>query len=173
MRKLRRAALTALTAVALSCAPAMSSASFVATTPISGTNESPALAALDLLNVAVAQPNPPSVTSFAFSANGSRAFATSAVNLRSDTDAFLWSLLNITRAQRDSQHFDLVVNTASFVLSQTVVPPPSAVPLPGTVWLFLTGLLGLAGTRLSGPVGGAGPFRQRKGASPVDAPLMA
>jgi hypothetical protein len=156
----------------LSFAPAVSSAAFVATTAISGTSESPTLAALDLLSVAAAQPIVPSATSFTFSESGGRAFATSTVSPRSDTDAFLWALLNITRAQRDSQHFDLVVNTASYVLSQTVLPPPSAVPLPGTVWLFLTGLLGLAGTRLSGLVGGAGLFLQRKGASPVDAPSM-
>jgi hypothetical protein len=172
MHKLHHTALTAFAAAALSCAPAISSASFLTTTATSGTTDSSAVAALDLLSATVTQPSAPSTTSFAFSANGDRAFANSA-NPRSDTDAFLWSLLNITRAQRDSQHFDLVVNTASFVLSQTVLPPPSAVPLPGTVWLFVVGLIGLARTRISGSAGGAGLFRRRQAAPSIVAPLTA
>ena len=51
--------------------------------------------------------------------------------------------------QREGKHFELVDRGVEFVLSHHT-DQPSAVPLPGALWLFVMGLLGLAGTRLTG-----------------------
>ena len=69
--------------------------------------------------------------------------------LRGDVDLFLWSLLRLVHAQREGKHFELVDRGVEFVLSHHT-DQPSAVPLPGALWLFVMGLLGLAGTRFTG-----------------------
>lgn len=69
--------------------------------------------------------------------------------LRGDVDLFLWSLLRLVHAQKEGKHFDLVDRGVEFVITNHK-DQPSAVPLPGALWLFVMGLLGLAGTRLTG-----------------------
>ncbi len=71
------------------------------------------------------------------------------VKLRASSDLALWHLVATVHAQQKNKAFDLVEAGAKTVwnLERDKV---SAVPLPGVVWLFVMGLLGLAGTRLKG-----------------------
>ena len=52
-----------------------------------------------------------------------------------------------------------------FVLSN-YTDQPSAVPLPGALWLFVMGLLGLAGTRFTGKRDETAPAGRREPALP-------
>lgn len=78
------------------------------------------------------------------------------INLRGDSDLFLWNLVAIVHAQQFARTFDLVeTNLTAFVPSANVV---SQVPLPGALWLFGVGLAGLAASArrrlgFTGPVG--------------------
>jgi hypothetical protein len=69
--------------------------------------------------------------------------------LRGDVDLFLWNLLSIVHAQRGGRPFELTDSSVAFVLTHHA-DPPAAVPLPPAMWLFVMGLLGLAGTRMTG-----------------------
>lgn len=89
-------------------------------------------------------------------------------NLRRSVDPSLWNLVAAVNAQQRGDSFELVeVRVAALPLSQPNVDPLSAVPLPPAVWLFVMGVLGLAGTRITGlagtarPLNGAGPERDR------------
>ena len=85
--------------------------------------------------------------------------------LRGDVDLFLWSLLRLVHAQREGKHFELVDRGVEFVLSN-YTDQPSAVPLPGALWLFVMGLLGLAGTRFTGKRDETAPAGRREPALP-------
>lgn len=70
-----------------------------------------------------------------------------ALPLRGQSDVALWNLVATVHAQQKARAFDLVdanVKTVWEVERNHV----SAVPLPGAIWLFVMGLLGLAGTRV-------------------------
>lgn len=70
-------------------------------------------------------------------------------------DFSLWSLVSSVRAQQRGDSFGLVeARVAALPLSQPNVEQLSAVPLPPAIWLFVMGLLGLAGTRITGMKGG-------------------
>lgn len=76
-------------------------------------------------------------------------------NLRRSLDISLWNLMAALNAQKRGDSFELVqVGVAALPLSQTNGDPVSAVPLPPAIWLFVMGLLGLAGTRITGMTGG-------------------
>lgn len=63
-------------------------------------------------------------------------------NLRGDSDLFLWNLVALVHAQQVNRSFDLVeINLTAFLPATNVV---SQVPLPGALWLFGAGLIGLA-----------------------------
>lgn len=89
------------------------------------------------------------------------------VNLRGGADLSLWNLVAAVHAQQRGDAFELVeASVASLPVSQPSVEPLSAVPLPPTVWLFVMGALGLAGTRLTGLSGRTG--RAERSTSPRD-----
>lgn len=72
-----------------------------------------------------------------------------------ELDLGLWNLLNIVQSQKGGRPFDELENHFQYQVDNpanqvTVDPDLSAVPLPATVWLFLMGLLGLAGARVTG-----------------------
>ena len=63
------------------------------------------------------------------------------VNLRGDSDLFLWNLVALVHAQQVNRTFDLVdTNLTAFLPATHVV---SQVPLPGALWLLGAGLAGL------------------------------
>ena len=78
--------------------------------------------------------------------------------LRAHSDLALWNLVATVHAQQKHQAFELVdagISTTWDFEREKV----SAVPLPGAIWLFIMGILGLAGTRITGTSGVA---RQRE-----------
>lgn len=81
------------------------------------------------------------------------------IKLRASSDLALWHLVATVHAQQKNKAFDLMDAGAKTVwnLERDQVSP---VPLPGVVWLFVMGLLGLAGTRLKAQGDGA---RERSG----------
>ncbi|MEI7465117.1 MAG: hypothetical protein WCJ87_07220 [Burkholderiales bacterium] len=85
---------------------------------------------------------------------------------RRSVDPSLWNLVAAVNAQQSGDSFRLVEATvASLPVSPTNVDPLlSAVPLPPAVWLFVMGLLGLAGTRITGMAG-----RSSRAGSPAPA----
>ena len=88
--------------------------------------------------------------------------------LRGDSDLALWNLVAMVHAQQRGNTFDLVdTNVASVRILELQTAPVSPVPLPGAVWLFLMGALGLAGTRITGISGK--PRDTRVHADPVPA----
>lgn len=75
-------------------------------------------------------------------------------NLRRSVDLSLWKLAAAVNAQKRGDSFELgEVKGATLPLSQPKGDPISAVPLPPTIWLLVMGLLGLAGTRITGMKG--------------------
>jgi hypothetical protein len=90
--------------------------------------------------------------------NPDRAFALSLGGLPSglpsrgndDLDLCLWNLLNIAHSQRDGKAFDRLDEGSRYVFETHGQQPLSAVPLPASVWLFLMGILGLVGARITG-----------------------
>jgi len=75
-----------------------------------------------------------------------------------DLQMSLFTLLSYMRAQQAGQSFQLADAGIAVVL-QNNIELPAPVPLPGAAWLFLMGLLGLAGGRLVRP-GQAGAGRK-------------
>lgn len=74
-----------------------------------------------------------------------------AVNLRGGIELSLWNLVAAVHAQQRGDAFKLIdVSVTSLPLSQPDSGPLSAVPLPPAMWLFLMGVLGIAGTRITG-----------------------
>jgi hypothetical protein len=71
------------------------------------------------------------------------------VKLRASSDLALWHLVATVHAQQQNKTFDLV-DAGTKTVWKLEHDNVSAVPLPGVVWLFVMGLLGIAGTRLKG-----------------------
>ena len=77
-------------------------------------------------------------------------------NLRGNSGLLLWNLCAVVRAQQDRRTFELIDTGIATVLISEDIARVSAVPLPGAVWLFVMGVLGLAGTRVTGIKRGKG-----------------
>jgi hypothetical protein len=156
---------TGLAIAAASCLPLLASAAMVdnawpASAPVALSQPAP-LAALDFLSQltareeapALAQAAPMALDAFDDDRRGFRfgvgQLITPPARLRGDVDLFLWNLLSIVHAQREGRPFELAERGVAYVLV-TQSDQPAPVPLPGALWLFVMGLLGLAGTRLTG-----------------------
>jgi hypothetical protein len=77
-------------------------------------------------------------------------------------DAALWNLVSAAKSQNSAKPFEtlssgLVTTAAPLVFTPSAAPSP--VPLPGVTWLFVLGVLGMAGSRLTTPRG-ENPGRQ-------------
>ena len=78
-------------------------------------------------------------------------------------DAALWNLVSAAKSQNSAKPFEtlssgLVTTAAPLVFTPSAAPSP--VPLPGVTWLFVLGVLGMAGSRMTTPRG-AGQAKQR------------
>jgi len=67
-------------------------------------------------------------------------------------DAALWNLVSAAKSQNSAKPFEtlsagLVTTSTPLVFTPSVAPSP--VPLPGVTWLFVLGVLGMAGSRLT------------------------
>ena len=144
--------LAAVAAVALLCAP------FHATAALAPVDESGAAVAPDYLaqalreTRAIAAPTTADLLDLELTGFAPPAMlmqSPGAFKLRASSDLALWQLVATVHAQQQNKVFDLIdVGTKTvWKLEQDQV---SAVPLPGVVWLFVMGLLGIAGTRLKG-----------------------
>ena len=71
-------------------------------------------------------------------------------NLRGDSDLALWNLVASIRAQQAGNSFDLIDTGLTSLQVASAGGAVSPVPLPGAAWLFVMGVLGLTGTRLTG-----------------------
>ncbi|HSV70558.1 MAG TPA: hypothetical protein VLI72_10620 [Methylibium sp.] len=74
------------------------------------------------------------------------------INVRGAADVVLWNLVAMVSAHQQGRMFDLA---ETHVATLPLGDPVSTVPLPGALWLFLMGLLGLAGSRVTGVGRGA------------------
>jgi hypothetical protein len=78
-------------------------------------------------------------------------------------DAALWNLVSAAKSQNSAKPFEtlsagLVTTAAPLVFTPSAAPSP--VPLPGVTWMFVLGVLGMAGSRMTTPRG-AGQAKQR------------
>jgi hypothetical protein len=71
-------------------------------------------------------------------------------------DAALWNLVSAAKSQNSAKPIEtlsagLVTTSTPLVFTPSIAPSP--VPLPGVTWLFVLGVLGMAGSRLTTPRG--------------------
>jgi hypothetical protein len=90
-------------------------------------------------------------------------------------DAALWNLVSAAKSQNSAKPFEtlssgLVTTAAPLVFTPSAAPSP--VPLPGVTWLFVLGVLGMAGSRLTTPRG-AGQDKPRPQQANCDSRLPA
>lgn len=147
-----KAALSAAAAALLMSAPALSAAALA---PSELASQSEAVAGARFLEQAVQQ----ALAANLFAAGPSNgegswlehpmAMAQSplSIKLRGQSDLALWNLVATVHAQQKNQVFDLI-DASKKTVWELEKDKVSAVPLPGVVWLFVMGVLGLAGTRV-------------------------
>lgn len=90
-------------------------------------------------------------------------------------DAALWNLVSAAKSQHSGKPLEtlsagLVTTSTPLVFTPTAAPSP--VPLPGVTWLFVLGVLGLAGSRLTTQQG-KGQDKQRPQQANCDSRLPA
>jgi hypothetical protein len=95
-------------------------------------------------------------------------------NRRTTFELLLWSFVRDIRAQQHDNRFELLESNIALFEYTVGADPIAAVPLPGAVWLFVMGALGLAGSRVTGLAGSrvtctvpAGADRGERGAARV------
>jgi hypothetical protein len=160
MSKSCKTQLMAIAAASLMCLPTLASAALVGdAAPGLGvpSSQQSSLAALDFLTQATRSQEAGAAVAgdnMAFAGRGRNPWSDVPAQARSDSDLVLWNLLSIVHAHREGRQFALADRNVAFVLANHG-DQPSAVPLPGALWLFVMGLLGLAGTRMTGKRDGA------------------
>jgi hypothetical protein len=90
-------------------------------------------------------------------------------------DAALWNLVSATRSQNATWPFEALSGGLATSLTPLVFSPvaaPSPEPLSGATWLFVLGVLGLAGSRLT-TQRGESPVRQATNAPASTDPGLA
>ncbi len=146
-----KSGLAAVAAATLLCAPVQASAALA---PVDVPGTTATTATTDYLAQAMRHAlaiNPPTLADTAswFALPASAMQSPLSVKLRASSDLALWHLVATVHAQQQNKTFDLVDAGAKTVW-KLEYDKVSAVPLPGVVWLFVMGLLGIAGTRLKG-----------------------
>jgi len=160
-----KASLAVAATAALLCAPGHASAALASVEIPSATVATDHLAQAMRQALAHAQLPTPTLTDetawFALPASALR--SPQSVKLRASSDLALWHLVATVHAQQQNKAFDLIDAGTKTVwkLEHDNVSP---VPLPGVLWLFVMGLLGIAGTRLKGK---AEAGRERAPAQPL------
>ena len=90
---------------------------------------------------------------------------------RNAVDAALWNLVPAARSHHSAKPVEalsagLVTTSTPLVFTPTAAPSP--VPLPGVTWLFVLGVLGMAGSRLTTPRGERPGRQVRSQPAPTD-----
>lgn len=85
--------------------------------------------------------------------------------LSGGSELLLWNLVAMVRAHQAHHSFELVNAGINTVLISEDVANVSAVPLPGAIWLFVMGVMGLAGTRITGVARGVSHAKVKHDAS--------
>ncbi len=163
--------LAAVAAATLLCAPLHASAA-LAPVDVSNTATAQADNARQIDHLAQAMRHTLAVTPLAmpsaradeswFALPASAMQSQMSVKLRASSDLALWHLVATVHAQQQNKAFDLV-DAGTKTVWKLEHDKVSEVPLPGVVWLFVMGLLGMAGTRLNGK---AGAGRERVSTQP-------
>lgn len=86
--------------------------------------------------------------------------------LTGNADLLLWNLVAMVRAQQHRQAFELIDTGITTIHLSEDIAKVSAVPLPGVVWLFVMGVMGLAGVRITGVGKGARRAEVEPGVAP-------
>lgn len=147
---LKRGLFAAATVAAL-CAPFHASAALTSVDASSGSVAADHLAEAMRHTLATTPPAAPAIADEAswFALPDAAMQSPQSVKLRASSDLALWHLVATVHAQQQNKAFDLV-DAGTKTVWKLEHDQVSAVPLPGVVWLFVMGLLGIAGTRLKG-----------------------
>jgi hypothetical protein len=65
-------------------------------------------------------------------------------------DSSMSNLAALVISQQSGRSFDFTTTSLGSVYNPLATNPASAVPLPASAWLFVVGLMGLLGTRVTG-----------------------
>jgi hypothetical protein len=160
--------LAAVAAVAALCAPFHATAA-LAPVDVSGAAVAPdylAQAMRHTLAIAAPSADLPDLELTGFAPPAMLLQSPGSFKLRASSDLALWQLVATVHAQQQNKVFDLVDAGTKTVwkLEQDQV---SAVPVPGVLWLFVMGLLGIAGTRQKGQKGQGQVGRERVAGQPL------
>ncbi|MBC7995264.1 MAG: hypothetical protein H7Z15_18690 [Rhizobacter sp.] len=140
--------LAAVAAATLLCASAQASAA-LAPVDVPGTTATTDYLAQAMRHALATNPPVLADTTSWFALPASAMQSPLSVKLRASSDLALWHLVATVHAQQQNKTFDLV-DAGTKTVWKLEYDKVSAVPLPGVVWLFVMGLLGIAGTRLKG-----------------------
>ena len=152
-----KAGLAAATAMTLMCAPALSAAAPSSSVPWSASSllaagMLPSSSLLEALNQSQPQTGlePVSASGSALAPSEFALRSTGFGEIKGRADLLLWNLFAVVRSQQKRQYFEAIDRGIDTVRISEEIDKISAVPLPGAVWLFVMGVMGLAGTRVTG-----------------------